>query len=335
MLTSSQALWQQHCFREWGESGWGVFEGAGAEKKSLGERVVQRMRETRGITVDQLTLNKVMDAMIPGRTPQNTASVALSPFDGLPLEQTVTAQSLGAAVLRAAAVAERATDAEAEAEAHEEFGGAGRVGGEGAGHAGELRELSLAINLCAFKLQRDKWWGEGEGVEGPGSGEQEGKKRGGGLGGGVGRRVAGSGIDWMKTYTLLMLLEGTCLVSAVRNAAAVPGGGKSKSLAAMRCLEVLARHGTLLLFPAGQAPGWGGADKESLAPRGRRLCAVPTVSGGFRPLALVVASGGIGGGCLGGPGEWGEGTREKGMERGIELPLQISVGIVSHKSSIH
>ena len=94
-----------------------MFEGAGAEKKSLGERVVQRMRQTRGITVDQLTLNNVMDAMIPDRIPQDTASVALSPFDGLPLEQTVTAQSLGAAVLRAAAVAERATDAEAEAAA--------------------------------------------------------------------------------------------------------------------------------------------------------------------------------------------------------------------------
>jgi hypothetical protein len=312
-----------------------VFEGAGAGKKSLGERVVQRMRKTRGITVDQLTLNNVMDAMIPDRIPQDTASVALSPFDGLPLEQTVTAQSLGAAVVRAAAVAESATAAEAEAEAHEEFGSAGRAGGEGVGHAGELRELSLAIDLCAFKLQRDTRWGEGEGVEGPGSGEQGRKKGGGEVGVGVGKRVAGSGIDWLKTYKLLMLLEGTCLVSAVRNAAAVPGEGKSKSLAAMRCLEVLARYGTLLLFPAGQAPGWGRADKESLAPRGRRLYAVPTVSGGFRPLALVVASGSIGGGWLGGPGEGGGGEREKGMERGIELPLQISVGTVSHKSSIH
>jgi hypothetical protein len=307
-----------------------VFEGAGAAKKSLGERVVQRMRQTRGITVDQLTLNNVMDAMIPDRIPQDTASVALSPFDGLPLEQTVTAQSLGAAVVRAAAVAESA-----EAEAHKEFGCAGRAGGEGAEHAGELRELSLAIDLRAFKLQRDKRWGEGEGVEGPGSGEQGRKKRGGGVGGGVVRRVAGSGIDWLKTYKLLMLLEGTCLVSAVRNAAAVPGEGKSKSLAAMRCLEVLARYGTLLLFPAGQAPGWGRADKESVAPRGRRLCAVPTVSGGFRPLALVVASGSIGGGWLGGPGEGGGGGREKGMEQAIELPLQISVGTVSQKSSIH
>jgi len=128
-MSSSQALWQQVCYIEWGEAGWrpgvgngvsaggtagsrdsermagGAEEEGGGEKGSveirLGQRVVQRM-QANGRTVDQFTYNALMDlavvsrGQVPefGQGTQHAATAVwdeaeFSPLDGMSLEETI------------------------------------------------------------------------------------------------------------------------------------------------------------------------------------------------------------------------------------------------------
>ena len=268
-----QALWQERCFCEWGEAGWGIscnlVEGTG-ERKSLGDRVVEKMRERSGLIVDQLTLNKIMDHVLPQRSQQSMSAVEISPFDGLPLDQTISSLSLH--------------------NAKEEEGGLEQQRQDTRGAEGGIDWNSL--RMAREQRRGGKESSEGDGVEGTSdampsraTSEVRSQVRG------------GSGIDWKRTYGLLATMQATCEISGARTAAAAPASGSAKCRAAMGCLDALAKYGRLRVIqgssngeprPPGAASN-AGCGKQ--APhRGWQLRVLPTAQGGFRPFALVVSS---------------------------------------------
>jgi hypothetical protein len=173
--------------------------GPRGETKSLGDRVLEKLKRTVGVSIDQLTINKVMELTTPQRTQAGLLStVHLSPFDGLPLDETFSAISLVGltagdredakeAPVASAVSGSSAIDFEMLREEREER--ARRAGdvASGAGAAG---------NGWARGVRRDGGGGQGQ------------------CGGG------GSGIDWRKSFRLLSTMESMCHVMSARFARA-------------------------------------------------------------------------------------------------------------------
>ena len=111
------------------------------EVTSLGQRVVSKLRESKGLEVDQLTMNKIMALVMPTRSP--TEAVHVSPFDGLPLDETLSSLSLDSSVAIALARAGSGR-------------GGGGPGGSGIDWRKAYRLLSTMEAMCVVMSTRSK-----------------------------------------------------------------------------------------------------------------------------------------------------------------------------------
>ena len=158
-----------------------------------------------------MTINKIMDHVLPQRSQQSMSVVEVSPFDGLPLDQTVSVLALQKSLAQLPPATSDGAGGE---------GGGGYLGDE----AVCPRKLAAAqessgIDWNALRVAREQRREDAAGgleADGRGKGDAEGW-------GGAAR--AGSGIDWRQTYRLLATMQATCEISAARAAAAAPASG--------------------------------------------------------------------------------------------------------------
>jgi hypothetical protein len=150
------------------------------------------MRERGGMVVDQLTINKIMDHVLPQRSQESMSAVELSPFDGLPLDRTVSVLALQEALAQLRPAAGDSAAGE---------GGGGFLGDEAVRAGEHAARESRGIDWNALRVareQRREVAAGGLGVNGGGGGDAEGWGR---------AARAGSGIDWMRTYRLLATMQ--------------------------------------------------------------------------------------------------------------------------------